>query len=117
MIEQGRKDTLNEALEDFADTKERNTWIYRNDFKLYLRKSFRMGNAFLDIANVTVYEPGKGLFTRVCADVIEVAERKGFAGVYVECVTTPRFQEYFRKRNWWERTDPGAPSFYFLFDS
>lgn len=116
---------IREGIRAFLQSRQRNAWVGTGNaegvVKVYLRRSARNKPgtkefySALDIANVDITPPGQGTFTRLLADITQLAIEYGFLALYVENVLDPRFANFFRKRGWLEvNSDPFSPSFFFM---
>ena len=111
--------SMEDQIEDFLKSNERNRWLFTDDMKIYLRnRSYRMGITILDIGSVEVFRPGCGLFKKLLPVLLEKACKAGVDGVYIENVLTPRFADFFRRQGWIERGNYHdlSPSLYIKFD-
>lgn len=97
MIEES---TFDIALSKFLKCGWKNAWLNLEKGKIYLRKSYRIGSLFLDIANVNVYETGRGTFKSWLKIAEAQAASVGLTGIYVENVMDDQFASFFRKAGW-----------------
>lgn len=72
-----------------------NSWIQTKEIDLYLRVGYHavgtQAYRLLDIANVNVKRPGRGLFT----EILEYCQAKTpYAGVFLENVLNPRLMDH-----------------------
>lgn len=81
------------ALNVFMDSDIRNTWIYLDTMHVYIRKSHKTYDykivECLDLANIEVFEPGKGIFTKTLDEIL-----KKYDNIYVESILNRRFYEF-----------------------
>ena len=87
--------------------------------KVYVRKGIRslgpdVRLPMLDIANIGVFEQGKGTFKRFLAEA-ELLNPWFFT--FIENVQTPKFANFFERKGWFRYYSPGAldispPSFF-----
>lgn len=99
------KDILNK-LEEFIKQAQQakfgqRSWLYSRDLEIYVRKGFhlienRMETCF-DIANITVYKPGFGTFTKLVADLLPLIP---WPILYIESVQEARFCRYLERNHW-----------------
>lgn len=113
---------LAEFIEKYKDETRhfgRNEWLMGDDMEVYVRlsvprilgerarKPLRLGGErikTLDIANISVYNPGQGHFTEFLAGA-----EKLFPAIYIENVYEPRFALFFEDRGY-ERTTKSWPT-------
>lgn len=118
------ENTIREGIRTFLQSRQRNAWVSTGNadgvVKVYLRRSTRNKpgtmefHSALDIASVEITPPGRGTFTRLLADLEELAIEYDFQALYVENVLDQRFAEFFLKRGWLQTyADPASPSFFF----
>ncbi len=90
-------------------------WLYAPELQVYLRKGNRYINAqrikVLEIANVEVYDQGKGIFTDFFRFAVSVCP---YQGVLIESVQTERFCRFFRRQGLIELPNALPPSFVWL---
>lgn len=89
-------------------------WLRFSFGEIYFRKSYRAmppGPArFLDVATVSLYKKyrGQGIFTKLLPCIEQAAPQHGLQGVYVECIMTIRFRQFFLRNGYLDRLDqPG----------
>jgi hypothetical protein len=106
-------------LDDWLVTERRNTWIYGDGYKIYLRKSMTVNGLLLDIANVSVDTTGQGTFRKMLIEAEEAARLHGLEGIRIENVMTDQFASFFRKAGWQEDRryfdDDEPPTFFKKF--
>jgi hypothetical protein len=107
-----------EQLEDFVKTVGYigTKWLEDDLMRVYVRKGRHMcGKKMkltLDIANVTVFEEGKGTFSRFIAKAHEL---NPWDATYVECVQNERLASWLFRNGWSVVEQGGIPeSFYLL---
>lgn len=92
----------------------RNSYVLSEGFEaLYVRftKRFINGKFYwpvLDIANVTAEKPGNHAFKTL---LVNLRLRYPNLNIYVEGAQDPRFQDFFRKRDWIEVPNLYPPCF------
>lgn len=97
---------LNNEIERFIASGDKNRWLISPVMKVYVRKGKRFSAErlfnVLDIANIEVKqdEQGKGHFTDFLERYMLLAQKHGFDAIFVENVLTPRFTDFFIKRGW-----------------
>ena len=108
--------TIEDQIDDFLKSGERNAWLSDDEIKIYLRnRSNRLGKTMLDIGSVEATNPGCGKFKVLLPMILDKAFKAGRDGVYIENVITPRFASFFRKEGWTECDGYGGPpSFYII---
>ncbi len=78
-----------------------NEWLEGSDMKVYVRKSVRFLNnkryTCLDIANIEVFEKGKGKFTRFLE---EVHNLNPWDATLVENAHDPRLQDFMIRQGY-----------------
>lgn len=112
--EQGRN--ILDQIKDFCVQEKfpSSIWVRDETAKIYIRLSKRylndeMLNCF-DIANIEVFNKGKGIFSKQLLPAIIAMNPCDV--IYVECVHNKRFAKYLAKNGWNEQNFGGAPSFY-----
>ena len=98
----------------------KNTWWLYEDFKAYVRKSFRRFNGVsylnvFDVASVEVTEGlrGNGIFTHWLTTIEDAAKKAGFDAIYVESLLNPKLAQFLEKRGY-TLVEPSMPPCYFL---
>lgn len=90
-------DDIFNQIDDFLNSGQRNLWVGNDSIKIYIRKSKRNYKGkvldFFDFATIEVYEPGKGLFTKILKRFEETYPDKN---IFIESVLTDRFADYIR---------------------
>jgi hypothetical protein len=93
----------------------RREWLYGDDMEVYVRRSVprllndRTRRQTLDIANVTVYNRGQGIFT---AFLTEVHAINPWGVTYVESVLDERFGNFLLKQGFILHEGTLPPSYY-----
>lgn len=107
---QSAQDGLRESIRDFSASGPRNKWIYKSEYKIYVRRDRQRQQ--LDLASIEVYIPGQGMFREVILPAMEAAAQElGYTRLMVENVGDPRFAQFFRNRGYREIAYGGIPSF------
>lgn len=80
-------------------------WFYSEPMKVYCRinraRSVFQRHTCVDIANVIVYEQGKGTFTKFLDGLEAIIDGHGLIkGIYVENVFEKRFGDYLERRGY-----------------
>ena len=101
-------------IQDFIQSKWKFVWIETDHLDIYVRKSRRVQGQFLDIGSVTAKPTGKGIFSSALPGILDIVRDSDLDGIYVECVLTARFANFFRKNKWEELPCLGSPSFYLM---
>ncbi len=103
---------LNENLKAFIEDSmsARNTHLYGNTGRVYVRKSMRYVGGkmskLIDLANISIDEQyqGQGIYKSLEKIAHTEACKNNFAGIYVESVLNPQFIKYFirgvKKGDW-----------------
>lgn len=98
----------------------KNTWWIYEDFKAYVRKSFRCFNGVsylnvFDVASVEVTEElrGNGIFTHWLYTMEAEAKKAGFNALHVESLLNPQLAKFLEKRGY-ILVEPSMPPCYFL---
>lgn len=112
------------AAQELMDGKYPNVWVCAEGMDMYLRHGLHFIDgrvtACLDIANVLVSSPGKGLFTEFL-DAVEalVAQHPTVHYVFVENIMNQRLAVFLRKRGYVPQEVSGmwgcTPSMYKYF--
>jgi hypothetical protein len=107
-------------LEEYNDEDwQTNKWLYGLEMEIYVRKGHHTINeeitTCLDIANVTVYNKGLGIFT-IFLQFVELLIQgyDSFEAIYVESVMFPRFGLFLEKQGYTRIPDSLPPSYYKL---
>jgi len=105
MILEAERAGLRYSLVEFINSKgARNTWIYTNKFKIYVRRGFNKDRFWL--ASIDVLHTGQGTFKNVILPTVEaVSLESDYRALIVENVQTEQFAAFFRKHGWIETTD------------
>ena len=100
------------TLDEFLNRVRRwpnNAYVAEPGFKsLYVRDTVRFGEPCLDIANVETKKKGRGTFTAL------VRRLHATHSIYVECVTSERFEALLLRLGFTRVSDTGRgfPSYY-----
>src|SRR3989344_4673878 len=99
-------------IHQFLSTPERNAWLYSADMQLYIRKSKRVINSqivtTLDIANITVYHKGQGIFKKFIKEFHEI---NPYQASYIESILEPRLVSWCQRNGWTQLLNVQPPSF------
>lgn len=115
--------TVIKQLEDFLTKSANNfyhhnrAWLQDDKMEVYVRAGHHYIRdkdvSSLDIANVNVFEPGKGVFTHF----LQEAEKLNIYDVlFIENVLTPRFASWFEKQGYEKRYIDGFVPCYYKFN-
>lgn len=83
----------------FLNSYERNKYVENNELKVFFRKGVHCVRGteldqFIDIGNITVYEPNKGIFTKVLKALLELYPE---ANIFIESVQNPAVDGVVKK--------------------
>ena len=109
-----------ETFDELLEHDRFGAWMENDHLKFFVRSGYHMADRAprrcIDIANVTVYKPGRGTFTRFLEHVeAKVLERRPDHLIYIENVLRPRFQHFFERRGYQRQhtlTDMDGPPSY-----
>ena len=119
---------MNEYFQEMKDKDYfTNVWLYGLEMEIYVRKGHHhlfeekttkeayvsSFTTCLDIANVTVYDKGHGIFT-VFLKRMEtiIKDHDTFKAIYVESVQTKRFCRYLERCGYTKQYNSMLPSYY-----
>lgn len=113
--------TVIEQLKDFLVATSKNhyihnrVWLQDDKMEVYVRAARHFidnkSQDSLDIANIRVFEEGKGTFKNFLAEAVSL---NPFDVVYIENIHNPRLVEYLEREGWRRVQKYGdfVPSFY-----
>ena len=108
-----------EELADFIENSEKygsRKWLSDDLMQVYVRRGLHRIEKnklarTLDIANITVFDEGKGTFGKFIAAAHKL---NPWDATYVECVQTNRLAAWLLRNGWLPADNTGSLSFYLL---
>jgi hypothetical protein len=97
-----------EPLGSFLDSPARAEWLTFSDKEVFVRKARHYHPEqkavvrCFDIANITVFDPGKGTFSRWLEELPETLRSRGYAFIYIESVLNRRLLKHLRSKGVYE---------------
>ena len=94
-------EVIKRQIGEWIFSNQKNGWFEADGIKIYLRKSKRQLDGRLvpsiDIASIEVYQPGKGLGTRL---IDWIHEHNPYHMTLIESILEDRFYNGLKKRGW-----------------
>jgi len=115
---------MNEYFKEYKDKDwATNAWLYGLEMEIYVRKGHHFLieekttketylnslTTCLDIANVTVYDKGRGVFSMFLREMEKI---QPWDAIYVESVQTERFCRHLERCGYVKQLDSIPPAYY-----
>jgi hypothetical protein len=100
--------SIPDPLDSFLGSSERAEWLIFSNKEVFVRKARHYHPQqkavvrCFDIANVVVFDPGKGTFSRWLKELSETLRSRGYAFIYIESVLNRRLLKHLRSKGVYE---------------